>query len=292
MLAFDHNILFLDEPTLIEIPQKELETIVVKKVPYMSLKEVFKLRSPWVEMTKRRVRYYSNQPFSSHDTPQVWGLEIEGVMTLVWYSHQKTIYYIPKKHYSVEYLVFWVLHTFLPLLFFFENRYHILHASGVQVGEKAILFSAFSGGGKSTLTEYFIHQGHSIFGDDTIALSTLDKGYNVVASYPFYRPFRVPECLGYHIKNFVSIPKRLHCLYRLKRASATASIEICPLEGIEKFRAIYQSMFITFEYFKKERYALAIDMAKTMQVFQIIIPWDKNRLDEVYDTIVAHNLMH
>lgn len=289
MFAFNRNFIFKDEPTLtIHIDEKR-SSITVTKDNDILLSDIFCLQSPWVVMTGRKVRYYTNTPFEENIKVNRWALEVEDVVTLVWNKTLNMISYIEGEKYTPKLLRFWVLHTFFPLVLELGKIYHVLHVSAVEVKEKTILFSAFSGGGKSTLTDYFIQKNHVVYGDDTIAINKVNGHYEVIASYPFHRPFREPEVLGYPIVNFGSEVRTLSCIYRLKKSDTNTKVEITELYGIEKFEAIYQSMFVTFESMKKERYLFATHMADEVKVFDIIIPWEKERLEEVYQAILTHN---
>jgi len=289
MLAFHRNFIFIDEPTLTETIDNRLENITVLKNNNFSLSDIFILQSPWVIMTGRNVRYYTNTPFEDSLNVDFWSLEIEDVVTLIWDNKTNTIKYIEGMKYTKALLEFWVLHTFFPLVLELANIYHILHVSAVQIKNKTILFSAFSGGGKSTLTDYFIQKGHVVFGDDTIAISEDKNNYEVIASYPYHRPYREPEVLGYPIVNFGTNVEPLSHIYKLQKSKRTAEVKIFELSGVEKFEAIYQSMFVTFENMKQERYLFATKMAKYVKVFKIHVPWDRERLEEVYQAILTHN---
>jgi len=289
MLAFNRNFIFVDEPLLANIFNKKLESITIIKNNDVLLSNIFTLQSPWVEMTRRNVRYYTNIPFEKSVNINLWALEIEDVVTLIWDGKINTITYIEGEHYTADLLQFWVLHTFFPLVLELANIYHILHVSAIQIKEKIILLSAFSGGGKSTLTDYFIQKGYVIYGDDTVAIYEHENNYEVIASYPYHRPYREPEVLGYPIVNFGIDVEPLSYIYQLEKSGSNADIQIIELSGVEKFEAIYQSMFVTFENMKKERYLFATKMAKYVRVFSISIPWNKERLKEVYQAILTHN---
>jgi len=289
MLAFNRNFIFSDELTLTTSIDNTLESIVVIKNNSISLSDIFILQSPWVTMTGRNVRYYTNTPFENSESVDSWSLEIEDVVTLIWDKKINTILYIEGEKYTADLLQFWVLHTFFPLVLELANIYHILHVSSVNIKNKTILFSAFSGGGKSTVTDYFIQKGHIIYGDDTVAISEHENTYEVIASYPYHRPYRKPEVLGYPIVNFARNVQPLSHIYRLEKGEKDAEIQIVELAGVEKFEAIYHSMFVTFENMKKERYLFATKMAKHVNVFNILIPWDLDRLEEVYQAILTHN---
>ena len=289
MIVFDKNFIFKNEPTLTTSIDKRLKNICVVKDNSIVLSHLFNLQSPWVTMTGRKVRYYTNIPFEEQKNIDFWALEIEDVLTLIWDEKTHTIRYMEGTLYTAKLLQFWVLHTFFPLVLELSNMYHILHVSAVQIKEKTILFSAFSGGGKSTLTDFFIQKGHVVYGDDTIAINDANNQYEVIASYPFHRPYREPEVLGYPIENFGTKIQPLSHIYRLERSDKKAKVNIVELHGIEKFEVIYQSMFVTFESMKKERYLFATKMAKQAKVFVLSVPWDRERLEEVYQAILIHN---
>ena len=290
MQAFNHYFYFVDAPQLSQKCDNRLPLVQIKEHQGEALSALFSLRSPWVSMTQREVRYYTNTPFEDLSTPTImWALEIGGLFTLIWYAKNKEIHYIKAEGYSDKLLQFWVLHTFFPLVLELERRYHVLHVSGVKLKHKTLLFSAYSGGGKSTLVEYFIGKGHGFYGDDTVAVEEDKKGYKVISSYPFCRPYRKPEVLGYHVLNFVQTVDLLSSVYLLERVEADAKVNIVPLYGIEKFEVLYKSKFVSFESMKQERYLFASKMANHVEVFKISIPWKLERLDEVYQAILMHN---
>ncbi|HFD13684.1 MAG TPA: hypothetical protein ENJ34_00105 [Epsilonproteobacteria bacterium] len=289
MVIFNRNFLFLDEISLNNTHNKVFENIQVSKEDIASIDDFFTLQSAWVLMTDRRVRYYGNEAFEDSSSVDEWALEVEGVVTLIWQGKTNTIRYIKGEKYTAELLQFWVLHTFFPLVLELAKLSHILHVSAVEINEKPILFSAFSGGGKSTLLNYFLKQGHRIYGDDTVAIEEIDGSYKVVASYPFHRPYRKAEVLGYPIDNFATEVKPLYRVYRLDKSSETSKIKIEELHGVEKFETLYQSQFVTFENLTKSRYNFATKMAQQVQVFTISVPWDMERLEEVYQALLIHN---
>jgi len=289
MLVFDYDFLFLDEETLgNEKSESVRKSIAIKEQTTLNLSDIFSIRSPWVTMTLRNVRYYSNKRFEVMSPNENWGLEIENIVTLIW-NGKDTITYIKGSEYSVELLQFWVFHTFFPLVLEVQRVHRILHVGGVELNGKAVLFSAFSFGGKSTLTEYFLEHNHPILGDDTIAILKEKDAYKAMASYPFYRPYREPETLGKPIQNFVKSPLALHCIYYLEKSDKNADIVISKLQGIEKFKAFHYSSFINFDFLKKEHMAFFADMSESIPIYVITVPWDLDRLDEVYQAILLHN---
>ena len=60
----------------------------------------------------------------------------------------------------------------------------------VEVDEQPILFIAPSTGGKSTLGDYFLKQGHPMLSDDKVATFLHEDEFWAVPSHPHHRPFR------------------------------------------------------------------------------------------------------
>jgi hypothetical protein len=286
-MIFGYQIDFIHEPALNFVSDyiDEAKTI---KVQEHSLPQ-FAFLSESIPLSGQQVRYGSHTPFSQSKGKNCeWMLEVEGVLSLVWFSQTQTIGYKKSKYYTAKRLRFWVYHTFLPLLFEMNRVYVILHVGAVEVEGKPILFSALAFGGKSTLTDYFIKQGHTMLGDDTVAIDKRGDDYYAIASYPFHRPFREPEVLGYPVENFATNPKPLHAVYLLEKSKPDAEVEIKELKGIEKFKAFHFSSFVDFSFMKQERFDFFTQMATHIPVYSITVPWDLDRLEDVYRAIVVN----
>jgi len=277
MLIFNHRIIFEEGNKNIS---NSISVISVKSK--ILLKEM-SFQSDWLQMSQRSVRYHANAKENT------WALEIQDVLTLVWDNRNKNIGYTKGKYFTRRLLEFWIFHTFYPLQLSLQRSHTILHVGGICLKDKAILFSAYSFGGKSTLTEYFLNQGHALLGDDTVALVKDNDRYKAIASYPFCRAYREPESLGKPIHNFVQKPLALQAMYVLKSVEKEAQIAIRTLYGIEKFKALQQSLFIEFDFLKEENFYFITDLAKYLGVYEIEIPWDLERLEEVYQAIIIHN---
>lgn len=290
MIIFNHNLLFLDEPGLGGGKLKsELETISVMEEPALLLFQSFVLRSGWVDLSGQKARYYSILPFKEADKNFSWALEIKGVVSLVWDAKERKIIYRKGEAYHPERLRFWVFHTFLPLVLELERSCHILHVGSVEIEGKPVLFSAFSYGGKSTMTDYFIRHGHTLLSDDSLAIEKRDDAYYAIPSYPFHRPFRKLETLGYPVADFATEPKPLHAVFLLKESEPDTAVTIEELRGIEKFKAFHYSTLINFDFMKKERFAFFAELSKSVPVYRVTVPWDMERLDEVYKKIVDYS---
>ncbi len=290
MIVFNKNMLFFNETQLntkkpinssLEIIKIIKDSIYFENLRLMS-------KSNMIPMSGQEVRYLSEGSFTKAGKSFSWALEIKDVVTLVWDAKARNILYMKGNNYTPEQLRYWIFHTFFPIVLELERTYRILHVGSVEVEGKPILFSAFSFGGKSTLTDYFIKKGHTMLSDDSVAIDKRGDTYYAIASYPFHRPYRELETLGYPVENFATEPKPLHAVYLLEKGEPDAKVEIQELKGIEKFKAFHYSTFINFDFMKKERFEFFTEMAKQVPVYQVKVPWDMKRLDEVYEKIVSH----
>ncbi|MCO4846159.1 MAG: hypothetical protein KC427_09090 [Sulfurovum sp.] len=298
-MIFGHRFDFQSEPVLQEESSSfpsdssnypDNKAIQVIESPKSSLVDDFPLKTAWVEMSGQEARYHSLLPFEDAGEDFTWALEIKDVVTLMWDALDKKIIYTKGKNYTPKRLQFWVFHTFFPIVLELEHIYRILHVGSVEIEGKPVLFSAFSFGGKSTMTDYFIKKGHTMLSDDSMAIDKRGEVYYAIASYPFHRPYREPETLGYAVENFATEPKPLHAVYLLEKSEPDAPVEIHEIKGIEKFKAFHYSSFIDFSFMKQERFAFFTEMAKHVPVYKVNVPWDLDRLDEVYKAIVVKTI--
>lgn len=294
MIAFNFNIMFSAEPSLDDGQYNpELTTIHIEPIEQTVPHTQLEVSSEWMDMSGRKAMYRAQYEFSlATNTGSHWSLEIKDVVTLFWTIDDHTIHYQPHQDFSPDRLRFWVCHTLLPLKFSLEQRYEMLHVGAVEVAGAPIFFSAESFGGKSTLTDYFIQQGHALYSDDSLAIFPKDGQFYAVASYPFHRPYREPEVLGYPVDNIGHQPKPIRAGYVLERAAADAIVAIEALEGVEKFKACHFSGLIDLSFFKAEHFQVRTALAKEIPMYKVTVPWDLVRLDEVYNKIIAHNVSH
>jgi hypothetical protein len=236
----------------------------------------------------QKARYFSTIPFSKENQDISWGLEIEGILTLMWLKEHGEIHYVKNRGYSADRLQFWLYHTFFPILLELRGIYNILHVGSVEIAGQPVLFSAPSFGGKSTMTDYFIQQGHMMLSDDALGIEKRETTYYAISSYPFYRPYRKPEELGYFVENFSTKAKPISRVYLLNKSHAASQIVIRELLGIEKFKTYHYSSFISFEFMKQERFEFFSEMAKRIPMYEITFPHDLQKLPEAYQAIVHH----
>ena len=287
MIVFNHNIIFEDEPKLKDsVIDKTLPSIYVKEINTLPFIKETSNDTQWVESSLQQITYHRWEREEDTDTNFSWALEVKDIFTLIWDSNTRMICYVKDKNATAKNLQFWVYHTFLPLIFELEKTYRILHVGAVEVEGTPIAFSALSFGGKSTLTDYFIQQGHTMLSDDTVGIEKKGNDYYAIASYPFHRPYRETGTLGYPVKDFAFKPNPLHAIFLLQKVEPHADVSITKLHGIEKFKAFHNSAFIFFDFTKQDRFFFFSKMAKHIPVYKVTIPWDLERLQEVYAAIV------
>lgn len=287
MLAYGFNIDFIDEPELqvsrVDSGFQTIKVALAQKtidLPYCS-RRLF--------LSGREACYSTDKPFEhAGETGTLWGFSIKNVAQFSWQVGETAIYYTPDALLNAKLLNFWVLHTILPLTLTLNKTYQMLHMGAVEVQGQPVLFSAESFGGKSTLTDYFIHQGHAMYSDDSIGVFFHDKRFHAVAGYPFYRPYREPEQLGYRANNVANTAAPIAAIYVLKKSTPEVEIKISELRGINKYKILHLGNFMGLDFLKKEAFAVFSKMARSIPVYMITVPWDLNRLDEVYHAIVLH----
>lgn len=290
-MIYNYHFYFRDEKVLQSNPQNNVRDIIpVIEDTDTIFSEAFNMISSWMPVSGREIRYLSNLPFSKENYDISWAMEIRDVLTFYWSKENGEIQYKKGIKYSTDHLRFWLYHTFFPIVLELRGIYHILHVASVEINGKPVLFSAPSFGGKSTMTDYFIQKGHTMLSDDSLAIDKREDTYYAIASYPFHRPYRKPEVLGYPVENFATEPKPLHAVYLLEESEANAEVEISEVKGIEKFKAFHYSTFIDFSFMKEERFEFFTEMAKHIPVYKVKVPWDLDRLDEVYRAIVVKTI--
>ena len=285
MQAFGHNI------TLDSTPTKSLNN----KLPLLNIvsseniPEFYEHILKYTQNQGREVFLSSNKNFDENRTEQKWMFKVEDVISFIWEKDNATIFYKLYKYGNDVLLKYWLLHTSLPIYLIIENKYELIHAGGVLIEDKPILFIAPSFGGKSTLTDYFLQKQHPMISDDRVALKESHNQITAVSSYPYHRPYRKMEDLGIYVENFMQEEKPLHCIYVLESVDAKDDIHFDLLEGIEKFKALQYNFDFNLPLNKASSFKLIGTIASYVPVYKIFIPWDLNRLDEVYLAICQHS---
>ena len=237
----------------------------------------------------RKVYLYSDRVFDGNEAGQPWCYEVKDVVRFYWMSGDRTIYFKLDENGDANLLSFWFIHLLLPLYMTLENMYDFLHAGAVEVEGKPILFIAPSMGGKSTMTDYFIKQGHPLISDDKVPTFIADGKFMAVGSHPYHRPYRKFEELGYRVENFTRIFKPIHAFYELEGVEGDADIMIQEIKGFAKFDTLLPNYLYMFSYLKPKRLKYLSGMLNGIKVFHVKVPWDMERLGEVHDVICEHS---
>ncbi len=292
MIAYNHYIDFIPE---LKNEKSMIGTfsnmITIKKSPFFDLNKELPYQKKYLNNQGRDVLLCSDMKFMRTQQGQTWAFEIEEVVRFFWRSGTKTLRYTELEKFTSRLLEYWALQMVLPTFFTIEETYDFLHAGAVEIDGKPILFIAESFGGKSTMTDFFLKKGHTMISDDKVACYKSSDNFFAVASHPHHRPHRKMEDLGFFVTNVAKIPKPMHAIYELDRAKSDASVGIVELHGIEKFKSLRYSSDINLSFQKSRRFVFLADLAKVVPVYKVTVPWDMERLSEVYDMIVKHSMM-
>jgi len=244
---------------------------------------------PLYRAHNRKVYLYSDRVFDGSEMGQPWSYEVKEVVKFYWVSGERIIYYELDKKGDANLLGFWFIHLLLPLYMTLENMYDFLHAGAVEVEGKPIFFIAPSMGGKSTMTDYFIKQGHTLISDDKVPTFIQDGKFMAVGSHPYNRPYRKFEELGYRVDKFIEKIKPIHVFYELEGVDVDAKITIEEIKGFKKFGVLLPNYLYMFSYLKPQRLKYLSSMLNSIRVFRVQVPWDMERLGEVHDMICEHS---
>ena len=212
-------------------------------------------------------------------------LNIENVLSFECFIKTHEVFYQLHQDGNKNLLEYWFSHTLLPIFFTISNKYYFLHAGSVRVANTTVLFMADSMGGKSTMTDYFLQQGHKLVSDDKVGTYLDDGRIMLVSSYPYHRPYRKFEDLGIKVVNFESNVTHLDIIYALDVNPMYDEVIIEELKGVEKVSFLIRGTDIGLPLFLKERFAYVTKLANITPVYKIHIPKDITRLHEAYTAI-------
>lgn len=237
----------------------------------------------------RDVYLYSDREFDSSEVGQPWCYEVKDVLRFYWIGGQSSIYYELDETGDENLLSFWFIHLLLPLYFTLEDKYDFLHAGAVEIEGNPVLFIALSMGGKSTMTDYFIRRGHTLISDDKVATYIEDDKFFAMGSHPYHRPYRRFEDLGYHVEYFATESKPINAFYKLESTDGDAEILIDEINGFQKFDILMPNYLYMFSFLRAQRLKYLASMLNQIRLFRVQVPWDMERLGEVYDAVCEHS---
>jgi len=251
-------------------------------------KTLFAYQTPTVTIHGRQIQLFSNKAFSLARIARErqWKINIEGLFSFSWSSSSDTMIIAYEKELHLEKLSFWLLHTVIPIYLMLKQRSILLHASAVEVDSKAILFIAPSFGGKSTLADFFIRQGHRLLSDDKVRLEYNVKDYFVYPSYPYRRPYRKFETLGEYAEGYSGRMLSFGNIYFLNYVSPEDDCSIELIQGLKKFEILKTSYLYEPVSMSKVEMEYLVKLVHHSVLYQVNVPKDLTRLGEVYQAIV------
>ncbi len=290
MIAYNHYIKFIPE---LENDKKVegsfSDVVTVQESSHVELDEKLLHELIFFNNQGRDLALCTDREFSRTQKGQLWAFEVKDVVTFFWNSATLKLEYIKYDNFTEELLEYWCLHIVLPVFFTVEETYDFLHAGAVEVDGKPILFVAESFGGKSTMTDFFMKQGHVMVSDDKVATYEKEGKFFAVSSHPHHRPYRNMEDLGFFVENFANEPKPIHAVYELVKVDKKMPINITGQTGMEKFISLRYASEMNVYFQKPKRFEYLMSMSKVVQVFKVTVPWDMGKLTEVHRHIVKHS---
>ncbi len=185
-----------------------------------------------------------------------------------------------------------------------------LHASGVIINHRAILFVGSEGAGKSTTAAALIARGHTFLTDDIAPLEQTNDGFVVHPGVPriFLEPKSVQgldvspesalklsatwdktyvECLP-NSQNWPSIPFPLHMVCVLNRGSAYRQVATKKLAGYEAMSTLLPHSYATRTLGvgqRAEELQFFSELLTAVPLCELRIPDDFSRMQELCDAI-------
>jgi hypothetical protein len=245
-----------------------------------------------IKNLKSSALYFNNQgrtiAIFSDTCERFLVFSVRGVVTFFWKKKSSCVYYTVYKKANRDLVDYWFIHTALPVFLSFEERYFFLHVGSVLIRDYAIAFMAECGGGKSTLTDFFMKKEHPLVTDDKLGIFQNDGAIFGIPSHPHHRPYRAVETLGEYVENFSNKPSELRIIYVLMKVDPTEDIKFRELRGIEKFTKLRYASEMNYNYTIGQKTSYIASIANCVSTFEISVPWDMKRLEEVYESIIQH----
>ena len=236
----------------------------------------------------RKVYLYSDRVFEGSTSDQPWCFEVKDVLRFYWIGGEPTIYYQLDDKGDAKLLGFWFIHLLLPLYFTLEQTFDFFHAGAVEVEDNNIFFLAPSLGGKSTMTDFFIKEGHTLIADDKVATFPVNNRFMAVTSHPYHRPYRKFEELGIRVQHHKNLCAPIHTLYYLEKSPASSKPMISEVNGVEKFKIILPNYLYMFPHLMAYRLQYLSKLLHSIKIFRIQVPWKIQQLNSVHRVICQH----
>ena len=219
---------------------------------------------------------------------RVWKIDIERLLSFSWANASNTMTIVYHENLDLQKLSFWLLHTVLPIYLMLKQSSMMFHAASVEVAKKAILLIAPSFGGKSTLADFLLSQGHRLLSDDKVRVEQKEENYYVYPSYPYRRPYREFEALGTYAEDYVKSCLPVSGIYVLNYIRANSRCSIETVRGLDKFEILKNShLYEPVSMSQKEMMSL-VAFVRHCSLYRLNIPKDIRRLAEVHQVILEN----
>ncbi len=268
---------------------KESNAILVNKTTTIPL-EKYIFRVEFDTNQDRNIFVKAKHDFTKDDSLTDWIFVVEDVVTFLCNGNENKILYYCDEKYSDTLMNYWLIHIVLPIYFTLNTTYYFLHTGSVSIDNRATLFLGNSYAGKSTLTDYFLKKNHSLVSDDKLATFYDNEKFYCQPSHSFHRPYRETESLGIRTDNFSKETLAIGVIYWIIPVEADKDIKISELKALEKFKVLRYSTEMDLYVNQEKRFEYITKLANNIKVFSIDIPRDLNRLEEVYNKIINHNI--
>lgn len=187
-----------------------------------------------------------------------------------------------------------------------------LHANGVEIAGRAILFMGASGAGKSTLASWFVGKGYRLIADDVCAVSVAGGKPIVLPGIPrfrlwedalarqgrtsdglslsyaddeSYRKFDVPVGEGSRVP--ASLP--LGAIYVLQRSAEASVRPVAGLAAIEHLYAhTYRGEYVALLGLREAHLRNCASVAERVPIFEARRIWDVSAMDRDNAVLLRH----
>ena len=267
------------------------QSITLEIMPHCSAdRGIFTFHTPTFNVHARTLFLSSNLPFNAERKAiqRRWKITIKGVCTFDWQNKNNIIRIAANSEPDMHVVTFWLLHTVLPVYLMLKESSFFLHASAVAIDNQALLFLAPSFGGKSTLADYFVRQGHQLLSDDKVRLQYQAGQFRAFPSHPYCRAERINECLGVLTDNFAKAPLPVSLFFRLNRVASYTRLNIKKIAGLKKFECIKQAYLYDPMSLAQQEIQHILSLTGLCRIFDVQFPSNLVRLPELYHAILEH----
>jgi hypothetical protein len=95
--------------------------------------------------------------------------------------------------------------------------------------------------------------------------------------------------LGHLSENAATQTHPIHAIYILEKSEPDMQCTIRPLKGVEKFSRLHEGGEMNFSFFTPQYVTYLAGLANKVPVFNVTVPHDLQRLEEVYQIIKQHS---